>query len=128
MAAKGAIMLEYTRKADTCAAAFDAYTPEERARALYYFFGWQGGTIHQLADATGISADDLLHRKHGYEPSLPAVSGFSAIRTCGTAWRRDTLAPKRKGDWAYWRDAIRGFWITGPMDGLNDRYATNHAH
>jgi hypothetical protein len=120
--------LERDRKAETWAAAFDAYTPEERTRALCYFFGWQGGTIQQLADATGVSAENLLYRKHGYEPSLPAANGFSAIRTCGASFRRDRLAPQNKGDWAFWRDAIRGFWVTGPLDGLNDRYATNHAH
>lgn len=91
----------------------DSFTPEQRARALYYYFGWQGGTIHQLAAATGISASDLLYRPHGDER---LTGGFSAVRTCDTAWRRDTLAPKHQGDWTYWRDVVVGFWATGALD------------
>lgn len=101
------------------------YTPEERARALYYFFGWQGGTVHQLAAATGLTAADILHRPYG---DGRTGDGFSAVRTCSADWRRDKLAPQHQGDWAFWRDVIRGFWITGPLDGLNDRYACNSAH
>lgn len=100
------------------------YTPEERARALYYFFGQQGGTIHQLAGQTGVDAHTLLY---GDAPSLNA-GGWFAIRTCDAAHRRDVLASKARGDWSFWAEAIRGFWATGPLDGLNDRYATNHAH
>lgn len=87
-------------------------TPEERAEALYYYFGWQGGTVHQLAKATGLSVQDILYREHGPEP---LSGGFSAVRTCDTAWRRDNLAPKNRGDWAYWRDVMRGYWVTGAL-------------
>lgn len=89
-------------------------TPEQRARALYYYFGWQGGTIHQLARATGMKSQDLLYREHGGER---LCDGFSAVRTCDRDWRRDRLAPQHQGDWQYWRDVIIGFWITGPLDG-----------
>ena len=99
------------------------YTPDERARALLYYFGWQGGTIRQLADATGCSASDILSRG-----DLTGLGGFSAVRTCSLEWRRDTLATKHRGDWDYWAGVIRGFWVTGPLDGLNNRYATNEAH
>lgn len=98
---------------------WEQITPEMRARALYYYFGWQGGTINQLAQATGCSVSDLLHRAEGEEC---LGGGFSAIRTCDVDWRRNTLAPKHQGDWSYWRDTIRGFWATGPLDGLDDRY------
>jgi hypothetical protein len=102
--------------------ALTQYTPEERARALYYYFGWQGGTIHQLAEATGCSDRELLH-------GTPAINldGFSAVRTCNTEWRVNRLAPQHRGDVGYWAGVIRGFWVTGPLDGLNDRYATNEA-
>lgn len=96
----------------------DDFSPEQRARALYHYFGWQGGTVHQLAEATGLSSGDILYRPHGCEPSDPKNSGFSGIRTCDRDWRRDRLAPKHQGDWQYWRDAIIGFWITGPLDGI----------
>ncbi len=93
----------------------DTLTPEQRAQALYYYFGWQGGTIHQLAEATGCSVDDLLYRTHGPEKSAIHLGGFSAIRTCDTPWRRDVLAPKHQGEWPYWRDAIEGYWATGAL-------------
>ena len=88
-------------------------TGGDRARALYYYFGHGGGTIHQLAQATGVSVNDLL--------TAPLIGekltgGFSAVRTCTTEWRVERLAPAHKGDWAYWRDVIGGFWITGPLD------------
>ena len=36
-------------------------TPEQRMRNLLRYFGWQGGTIHQVAKETGISVQDLLY-------------------------------------------------------------------
>ena len=101
----------------------ETLTPEQRAQALYYFFGWQGGTIHHLATATGLAVSDLLYRDHGTENSEPRMGGFSAIRTCDLPWRRDVLAPKSLGDWAFWRDAIIGFWITGPLSETRDKVA-----
>lgn len=95
---------------------FDAFTPEQRTRALYFYFGWQGGTIHQLAQATGCTVDALLYSPAGDTRSAIHLSGFSAIRTCEVAWRCDRLAPQHQGEWAYWRDAILGFWATGPLD------------
>ena len=37
-------------------------TPSMRLRALLYFFGWQGGTIHQVAAETGLTHSDILSR------------------------------------------------------------------
>jgi hypothetical protein len=89
----------------------DKLTAEDRARALYYYFGWQGGTIHQLAKATGCSADILLSA-----PFTKTDGGFSAVRTCDCDWRVNVLAPRHKGDWPYWSSVICGFWVTGPLD------------
>ena len=86
--------------------------PEDRTRALFYYFGWKGGTIHQLAKETGLSTSTLLHR-----PISGCVGdGLSAIRTCSLDWRRDRLAPKSRGNWGFWASAIVGFWATGPLD------------
>lgn len=90
----------------------DNLTPEQRTQALYYYFGWNGGTVHQLANETGLDVNRILTGEHGPER---LSGGMSAIRTCGREWRVKTLAPKHKGDWPYWRDAIVGFWITGPL-------------
>lgn len=87
------------------------YTPEQRARALYYYFGWQGGTVHQLAAATGLTTAQIL-----YDALTPGDHGFSAIRTCGKDWRVNKLAPTHQGNVRYWHDAIVGFWATGPLD------------
>jgi len=85
---------------------------EQRAKALYYYFGWQGGTVHQLAKETGLSSSDILYRQHGDER---LCDGFSAIRTCSHDWRVNHLAPKEQGNWPYWRDAILGYWATGEL-------------
>lgn len=94
---------------------FDALTPENRVTALLHYFGWQGGTIHQLASETGVDAQTLLHGK----AARPNLDGFSAIRTCDKAWRVERLAPKHKGDWPYWEGVIRGYWATGALDRLD---------
>ena len=98
-------------------------TPSMRLRALLYFFGWQGGTIHQVAAETGLDQLQILNAPLDPTPRLGhSVDGFSAIRTCDREWRRDTLAPKHRGNWQFFASAIRGFWITGPIDGLDDRW------
>lgn len=93
-----------------------SFTPEQRTRALLYYFGWQGGTIHQLAKETGVAASDLLYKNESYPDPVIPLAGFSAIRTCDKDWRVNRLAPNHKGEWPYWRDAIIGFWVTGPLD------------
>lgn len=88
------------------------FTADERVRALLYFFGWQGGTIHQLADATGLCVQQILH-----DPlSEKCTDAFSGVRTCDRDWRRNKLAPSQKGNWDDWSSVIKGFWATGPLD------------
>lgn len=95
-----------------------------RLRALLYFMGWQGGTIHQIAGATGLRQEQILDeplRDKGEDDA----SGWFAMRTCDRSWRAGHLAPKYQGDWLFFSVAIRAFWATGPLDGLNDRWP-NH--
>jgi hypothetical protein len=94
-------------------------TPSMRTRALFYFMGWQGGTIHQLANETGLPAQTILDAplKDGGH-----LDGFSAIRTCDRSWRYEKLRRQYLRQWQFFSGAIRGFWATGPLDGLNDRY------
>ena len=91
----------------------EAITEEQRTRALMFFFGWHGGTVHQLAGATGVDVQTLL-----YAPltGAPLTGGFSAIRTCSADWRVERLAPQNQNNWPFWRDALAGFWATGPLD------------
>lgn len=92
-------------------------TPENRLKALFYYFGWQGGTIHQVSEVTGLTAHKILYGDHSSGPDEPSAltGGFSAIRTCDKQWRVERLAPKHQGDWPYWRDAILGYWATGAL-------------
>lgn len=92
-------------------------TPENRTKALLYYFGWQGGTIHQIAKETGLDSQKILYGEHSScpEESSRLSGGFSAIRTCDKPWRVERLAPKHQGDWPFWRDAILGYWATGAL-------------
>ena len=93
------------------------YSPEERTKALYYFFGWQGGTVHQLAKETGLSVDQILH---GDKPAVtvglnsPYAYGFTCVRTCDFDHRR-LNAKKYIGDIDYWSGVIYGYYVTGPL-------------
>ena len=93
------------------------FTPEQRMQALLYYFGWNGGTIHQIAKETGLETQKILYADHSSSAAEPSIlsDGFSAIRTCDKQWRVEKLAPKHQGDWPYWRDAILGYWATGPL-------------
>lgn len=90
------------------------FTPEQRTKALMYFLGWQGGTIHQVADEIGISAYNI-HNLDMDGPRDNATSGWFGVRTCGMDWRREVLLPKAKGDWSFWTGVIEGFWATGDL-------------
>jgi hypothetical protein len=87
--------------------------PEQRTKALLYFFGWQGGTVHQLASVTGCSVHDLLYST---DTSSADLGGMSAIRTCSLPWRANVLAPENQGNLAFWQGAIIGYWITGQLE------------
>lgn len=93
------------------------YTPEERMRALLFFFGWQGGTIHQIAKETDLTVEEILYSE--FIPSHLLSGGFSAIRTCSKEWRTNVLAPKERGNLEFYQDVIRGFYATGPLDKMN---------
>lgn len=89
----------------------ETLTPEQRVTALLYFFGWQGGTIHQLAQETGISSSDLLYKTEKPSNRHDESLGWFAIRTCDLAHRRNVLAPSRKGNWDYWAGAMVAYHI-----------------
>jgi hypothetical protein len=95
----------------------DSFSGEKRAEALYYYFGWQGGTIHQLVEVTGVSIDDILYNSYQRQQGLNSAynSGFSGVRTCSRDWRKNTLAPKYFGNVPYWHGVIEGYWITGKL-------------
>jgi len=88
-----------------------SFSGHERTEPLYYFFGQTGGTVHQLAELTGLTVADILYNDQAFQLS----GGFSAVRTCELRFRVDKLAPKHQGGRAFWASVIIGFWATGPL-------------
>jgi hypothetical protein len=78
-------------------------TPEKRLQNLLAYFGWQGGTIHQVAAEVGVDSAELLY---GHPASIHLASLYSlgacSLETCSKSWRVNRLAPKRKGERDYW--------------------------
>ena len=74
-------------------------TPEKRTANLLAFFGWQGGTIHQLAAETGVDVRTLLYADSAYTDRF--AQGCCALETCGLAYRLK-LAQRTHGDVAFW--------------------------
>lgn len=80
--------------------------PVARSRKLFDFFGWQGGTIHQVAQETGVDVDTLLYAPPtGGESKRIRLDRFTqgclAAETCGTGYRL-ALVPQVKGDRDFW--------------------------
>lgn len=88
------------------------FSPSQRFEALCYFFGWQGGTVHQLAHETG--CEDILYRDIIEDKS---GHGFFAVRTCEREHRVNVLAPKEKNQWMFWSGVIEAYWLTGALGG-----------
>jgi len=93
-----------------------AITAEQRTDALLKFFGWQGGTIHQLAEATGCKVEKLLHHSLELTNSLqPYVRvGYDTARKCELN-KRLAVAARHKAEyenlpelWDFWSGVILG--------------------
>lgn len=98
---------------------------EDRTRYLLNAFGWQGGTIHQIAEITGCDSHDLLYAepkfgydfRGNYQPSAEYLNGFTAGGTCESEWVRETLAPKHQGEIEFWFGVMGAFNLREhPMD------------
>lgn len=76
--------------------------PVERTINLLHYFGWQGGTIHQLAEETGVSVNTLLYdQPHECGINSKYSHGACANETCNLAMRLE-LAKKVQGNREYW--------------------------
>lgn len=96
------------------------YNEEQRTKALYYYLGWQGGTVHQLANEIGLTVQQILYDEMPSKAETATRArdfshGFSAVRTCDLNWRVTKLLPEWKGNVDYWYGVIEGFHITGPL-------------
>lgn len=90
---------------------------EDRTRHLLTAFGWQGGTIHQLAEETGCSVQDLLYGDYDATYARARInddfySGWSAVRTCERAFNLEHNFPNNKGNLAFWFGVMRGAELT----------------
>lgn len=88
-----------------------------RLETLLAAFGWQGGTIHQVAEATGCMGGDLLHAKpasmwHNDAYFTGNMNGWNAA-TWGTHRFLDPETgkafPHTYGRLQYWLGVIDGF-------------------
>ncbi len=82
---------------------------------LYAYFGWQGGTIHQIAEATGCDSDELIYTVPDQMEVIRMDSdysaGQSALATCDKEFRVSVLTPKRKGNLLFWLGVRNGYAV-----------------
>ena len=82
---------------------------------LYAYFGWQGGTIHQIAEATGCDSDELIYTVPDQMEVIRLDSdysaGQSALATCDKEFRVSVLTPKRKGNLMFWLGVRNGYAV-----------------
>lgn len=80
-----------------------------RTQALCKAFGWQGGTIHQLAKETGCDSSSLLY---GEATSTSLGSsyclGWFAGRTCSLEHNLTTNFLKERGNVDFWLGVADG--------------------
>lgn len=81
-----------------------------RTSLLCKALGWQGGTIHQVAEETGCQVHDLLYGT--YQPMTDQDrrdydSGWFAYATCSLEHNRNKSFPKYKGNLCFWYGVIR---------------------
>lgn len=79
------------------------YPAAQRTKNLLHYFGWQGGTIHQLAQETGLDVDTLLYadRPAAIHLTSKYSQGACANETCSLAMRLSFL-PEVKGNRDFW--------------------------
>ena len=82
---------------------------------LYAYFGWQGGTIHQIAGATGCNPEELIYTVPNQMEVIRLDSdyslGQSALATCSKEFRVNVLAPKHNGNLMYWLGVRNGYAV-----------------
>lgn len=76
--------------------------------------GWQGGTVHQVAEATGLTTSQIIDtdRKLEYINDIPTSGGWMAIRTCSPEYRASKLFPVNQGNLAFWMGCAQAMEMT----------------
>ena len=82
-----------------------------RTLNLLNAFGYQGGTIHQVAELTGCDAFALLYAEAIAYDEDKAL-GWFAYRTNGQAFNRSNIAPAMQGNVQFWIGVAEGVETT----------------
>lgn len=87
-----------------------------RTQALCKALGWQGGTIHQVSEETGVSVEELLYGEP-LDKSLIAgyTGGWFAGRTCTVEFNLRVNFPKNKGNPDFWIGVAEGVMLQWAM-------------
>jgi hypothetical protein len=73
-----------------------------RTEALCIGLGWQGGTVHQVAEATGLTVEDIVYKAKPSEVANPEFAGgWFCFRTCGKDHQAKVYAAKQ-GNFDFW--------------------------
>lgn len=89
--------------------ATNTVSAEQRSKNLFDFFGWQGGTIHQIAQETGINVDTLLYAEPSSAPDSKYSHGRMAA-SCLSTPARIYVGLEAKGN--------KDFWIGVALEGV----------
>ena len=81
--------------------------PKTNTELLCLALGWQGGTVHQVAEATGLTAAQIINTDRMKEGESHG-NGFSAVRTCSLEFNRTVNFPARQGNLSFWMGVARG--------------------
>ena len=83
-----------------------------RTEAIMKALGWQGGTIHQVAEETGCAVHDLLYSAPKSEYIGTDFShGWFAARTCTLEHNQTVNFPKHNGNIEFWLGVARGMQL-----------------
>ena len=72
-----------------------------RTQALMIAFGWQGGTIHQIAQETGCDAHDLIYAE-SEEYNIDNRLGWFAYKTCSLEHNQKCHTRQYRGNLQFW--------------------------
>jgi hypothetical protein len=64
--------------------------------------GWQGGTVHQVAEETGLDVSEIINGNRHSEAQEAFANGWFALRTCTLAFNRERNFPARRGQLGFW--------------------------
>lgn len=85
-------------------------TNAEKTLVIMHALGWQGGTIHQVEQETGLKSNelwfgDITDKGHG---DCDSARGWLAVRTCSLEHNRKVNWPRYRGNLNFWLGVMAG--------------------